>query len=391
MKTEQNDSDPDFLGSPRSAGLNVLRSLVRYRYPILLLSVLLRAVLEGQGTFGLGDAYLFADAGKKLFSSAWSEIYADPGIQAGPIQLALIGSLAALGEITGAGFKMLSSLVIQTGYIAALLFTLRLIAKDQKLKESQTGELTVGLLAVLWGLSWTTFGYGHPAQGFIPILWLISAHYIQRDKPLPAGMLLGLTVGMETWGALGIPVLLFAPSRRSSIRGAAVALGVTIALFGPFVLSGTFNMFEYEWEVQAHAPVSLVLESGSPFGWFLRLVQGAVVLTAGSWVVWKGRLQAAGPILALLTIVSVRLLLDPTLFDYYWLPLQTLALLGGAAAMARFQAASARLGIAAGIYILFLPPLIPRVPVLLLVLVTCLAAVRYPAGAGAAGLRDSRG
>lgn len=41
-----------------------------------------------------GDNLWFLGPGKTLLSSHWLDVYADPGVQAGPIQLALYGAAA---------------------------------------------------------------------------------------------------------------------------------------------------------------------------------------------------------------------------------------------------------------------------------------------------------
>ena len=59
--------------------------------------------------------------------------------------------------------------------------------------------------------------------------------------------------------------------------------------------------------------------------------EGLVALTAGAGVAFALRRSLHAVWLAPLKVVAVRLVLDPVRYPWYWLAVQTLALLGAAA------------------------------------------------------------
>jgi hypothetical protein len=66
----------------------------------------------------------------------------------------------------------------------------------------------------------------------------------------------------------------------------------------------------------------------------MRLAQGLVALAAGTGVALALRRSVHAVWLAPVTVVAVRLALDPVRYPWYWLAVQTLALLGAAALLA---------------------------------------------------------
>jgi hypothetical protein len=149
------------------------------------------------------------------------------------------------------------------------------------------------------------------------LLWIIAAADARRAHAWRAGLLIGLCAGLETWGILGVAVLVFAPRLRDAAIGAAIAAGVAVALFIPFLLGGHFAMFSLVWQVRPPAPLSLFLATGTSYGWPLRLAQGAVAVGAGVAVARLLRDSPHGLWAAPLAIVLARLLLDPLLLSYY--------------------------------------------------------------------------
>ena len=66
-----------------------------------------------QGLVVNGDSHVFVDAGRTVLSSHWDRAFASPVVQAGPIQLALFGSVgrwhAALALVLTTGTALLVS------------------------------------------------------------------------------------------------------------------------------------------------------------------------------------------------------------------------------------------------------------------------------------------
>ena len=129
---------------------------------------------------------------------------------------------------------------------------------------------------------------------------------------------------------LGAVVFVLAPRVRSALAGLATEGVVVAGLFLPFVLAGEFRMFEYRWSVNGDTLLSLVVEPGTRFTWAMRVLQGALALGVGAALAWQLRHTMHAVWVAPLGAVAVRLALDPVRYPWYWLAVETLALLGAA-------------------------------------------------------------
>ena len=262
-----------------------------------------------------GDLAFFVHTSEKLFSD-WRGLFADPNVQVGPLQLLLF----RIGDLAGA-----LALLVQMGAAALLWVTAGRLLSNKRVR------FGVCLAAVALGLTYGAYQDGHPAQVVIPLLWVLAACDAREGRVVRAGTLVGLSAGLEVWGVLGAVVLVLAPHLRAAVRGLAVQVGVSTALFLPFLAAGEFRMFDYRWRVNGDTLLGLVVEPGSDFTWLMRLAQGLVALAAGAGVAFPLRRSLHAVWLAPLTVVAVRLVLDPVRYPWYWLAVQTLALLGAGA------------------------------------------------------------
>lgn len=262
-----------------------------------------------------GDLQYFVDAARVLFSGSWAETYASSTLQAGPLQLILFGlSDALIGAAVGG--------------LAAVLFWL--VARGVLGANAGRWALFGAALApVLLGLTFHPYADGHPAQVLVPLLWVLAGLHARRGRAWFAGVLVGLSAGLELWGILGVAVLIVAPSARDLVRAVAGTGLVTVALYAPFAIAGDFAMFDYRWTVNGDTLLSLAVEPGTPFTWQLRVLQGATAVLAGAAVAWSLRRSIAAVWAGPLALVAVRLALDPVRYPWYWLALETLALVGG--------------------------------------------------------------
>ena len=276
-----------------------------------------------------GDLGFFVTAGRTLVSGDWAQTYADPAVQAGPLQLAPLGLADALAGLLGASTLGLLALAIELLAAAAVLAVAWLVLRGRPLSGAWIAA-GVGAAAVLLGLPRSAFVDGHPAQLFVPLLWLVAAHLARSGRVLPAGALVGLSAGLETWGLLGVAALVLAPRRRGALGGGGVAVALAAALYLPFALAGEFRMLEYRWTVADGTLASLVLEPGSAFPWELRVLQGAAAVGAGVALALLLRRTTHALWAPLAAVVAVRLLLDPLGYSWYWLALQALVLVGAA-------------------------------------------------------------
>jgi hypothetical protein len=265
-----------------------------------------------------GDLAFFVHASEKLLSGDWANVFADPNVQVGPLQLLLF----RIGDLAG-----VLALLVQVG-VAALLWVAAgrlLTGRDPRVR------FAVCLLALVIGLSYGAYQDGHPAQVVVPLLWVLAACDAREGRAVRAGALVGLSAGFEVWGALGAVVFVLVPRARAAVVALAIQACVSGALFLPFVAAGEFRMFDYRWRVNGDTLLSLVVQPGTDFTWSMRLLQGVAALAAGVGVALVLRRSLHAVWLAPLTVVAVRLLLDPVRYPWYWLAVQTLALLGAAA------------------------------------------------------------
>jgi hypothetical protein len=127
---------------------------------------------------------------------------------------------------------------------------------------------------------------------------------------------------------------ILAGDRWRIARSSACALLVAGLAYGPFVLSGHFELLRHVWLIHPGSLVHLVLPGRTRFGWSLRLVQGALSALACGVVAYRGRGNPEAQWLAPLAGVAVRILADPGALDYYWLPAGALVV-GGIATIGR--------------------------------------------------------
>ena len=130
---------------------------------------------------------------------------------------------------------------------------------------------------------------------------------------------------------LGAALLVLARRPAGVLRALLAQAAVTAALFAPFVLAGEFRMFEHHWVVDPGTLLGLALAPGMPFTWPMRLAQGGLALAAGAAVAWRLARSLHAVWATPLAVVAVRLLLDPVLNGWYWLALETVALVGAVA------------------------------------------------------------
>jgi hypothetical protein len=262
-----------------------------------------------------GDLVYFVHRGEHLLSGGWASTFSDPMLQSGPLQLVVFG---ALRNLTALAF------LIELFVAGLLLYVAGRVGASDRIR------LVVGLLAVGAGLTHIAFVDGHPAEAIVPLIWVLAGVWAQEDRALQAGALIGLSAGLELWGVLGLPVLLLAPRPRRAFAGAAVAGATVVGMLAPFVLAGSFRMFEYDWSVASGTLLSLFVAPGTHFGWPLRLLQSALALSAGASVALVLRRSMYACWVAPLAVALVRLVLDPQAYGWYWLEVEALVLVGAA-------------------------------------------------------------
>ena len=292
-----------------------VRSLGPWLVPATLAAAL-SAHAASRGDEALNDLPYFVGATARLGLDA----YADPSLQVGPLWLAAI-------RVAGPALPWL----VVAGGSALVAVTLWRLAADHPRRTLLAAAGTTLVLAL--GLPSFAYASGHAAQLLVPLLWLNAYLDARRGRGTRAAVLVGASAGLETWGLLGLPLLL-ALAPRAALRAATAAVAVAAALYLPFVLGGDFRMAEYRWTVADGTPVSLLVHGEFPWG--LRLAQGVLAVAVGAVIVLAARRSVAGGVAAAGAVVAVRLLLDPERHGWYWIAPQLLAVaLGVALAGAR--------------------------------------------------------
>lgn len=275
------------------------------------------------------DVLYFVQHGDIMLSSAWASTFADPGLQAGPAQVGALALIAMSGTSAGISEGLALSLVVQATIVGLLAVVTSLVLVGRTTRVRLAAQILVVGVAIATGMIHRAYVYGHPAQVVIPLLWIAAGLSARKGRPVPAGVLVGLSASLETWGLLGVPMLLLGRDRRASSQALGGLLAVVVALYGPFVVAGEFRMFEYTWSVVDGSPASLVLSAGSPFTWWMRAAQGAAAVGAGACVAL--RLRRSTALWAVpLVIVLVRVSMEPQLNAWYLIAIETAGLVAAA-------------------------------------------------------------
>lgn len=280
-----------------------------------------------------GDYGVFGPAGAALLRGQFGSVYAVSVNQGGPLELLSYGIADVLhvhGTLPWTVFYVVTVFLLCT-FFATVALGYFGSTPGRWRSYSALGVVLLGVLGLVLPLA---VFLGHPAEVMIPLLWIVAAGLALRNRSIACAALVAFSAGFEVWGVLGAPLLLLAPSPRW-IR-AAVAAGLMVAvLYLPFIASGAFAMFGFRWTVTRGTLYSYVWPHLDQFPWGLRLVQATVALAAGIAVAVVLRARPYAVWLAPLSIVSVRLLLDPVLEEYYWLAPAVVGLVALMALIAR--------------------------------------------------------
>jgi hypothetical protein len=281
------------------------------------------------------DTEAFAHAARVALSSHWSTTYADPWLQAGPLELlvCLVGTTLGM-SLRGAAIAMNVIGALSVLAISAHVF-------GRRWKEPlfvAAGALGIGIISDMWE-------WGHPSELLIALVWLLAARAARNDRMLVAGCLLGMSAGFETWGLLGAPVLFLLPRFRATVVAGVFALIAAAAFYAPFALGGDFHMFRLHWAVVGGVP-GYLFGDGTTFSWTMRLAEAIVVVGFGSSLALALRRRSPACVWLVPALTSIcRLLLDPVRYGYYWDTSLILLLIGVAPLLASPRIAADRIAV----------------------------------------------
>ncbi len=310
------------------------------------------------------DLASFGERGALILQGHLSQVYAGSWNQAGPLQL--IGArLLMLGSSTDRPLYG-----IELAVDLALLVLLRTVCR--RCGVPLIGQLALGGIALVW-LGPNGLWSGHPVEVAVVPLWLLAARYAARDSWRPSGLLLGLSALIAPWAVLAFAMPFVGPSRVRALRAIALAVAVTVAGYLPFALSGHFQLFDYVWLINRHTLVHLVAPGLVHFSWGLRLIQ-AVGAAGGCLLVIRYLRPGRDALwIAPLVAVLLRILLDPVLLGYYWLPAGVLVIAAGATGWATSRSKVMTLALLAYVTFFGAVGLVPAMFCLLALAITVLA------------------
>jgi hypothetical protein len=270
------------------------------------------------------DFRLFAAAGDTLLHGHLAAVFADPQVQAGPLALVLAAVLSHATGWLGAGSVPVLLFMFCWINAACLINGIRTAVPRHG---PARGKAVLVATAFAVALGTLTVSDAHPTHALIALLWLHAARRARRGDAALTGLLLAVACGLDTWGVLGVGVLLLLPASRHFLRATATTVALTAVIWLPFVLSGSFRSFDMQW-APVHGSLPYLLFGSGPSPWSYRAAQGALAVTAGAVIAW--RLRANPNVIWLLPagVVAVRLMTDPINFLYYDVPLQIMLIVG---------------------------------------------------------------
>jgi hypothetical protein len=318
----------------RGARTEVAAAIIRRIRPSALYSLALLPVM-GVAAYIMhltpGEYTLFGPAGFNLVTGHWNLVFVNPKVQAGPLELFPYGIAKLLGLHTVLGWFIFYLLMLYAMTFLLSLVIFLPVTRPIGWLARYLPFLVLGV-ALLGAFLPTDIVRGHPAESMIPMLWIVAACLSRERMFAAAGVVIALSAGFEVWGVLGVPVLFLAA--RPRILRAAVAAIITVAvIYLPFVLTGTFRMFEYHWLVSLGTLYRLIWPHLSAFPWTARLAQAVLALAAGWGAALATRKGVYGVWLVPMAIISVRFVFDPLLDFYYWMAPATMALCALAATL----------------------------------------------------------
>jgi hypothetical protein len=296
--------------------------LVRRRYSLVAVAAALVGLAHAAST--PTDYVLFGSVGSRLWTGDWGSVFGNSELQAGPLQLALLGGVWGLRHVaTGLDVAALN-VVGGAGMATGLMWCGGRFRRALGAAPAPGLELVVGALALLWGWAGDPGALGHLAQVVIPLLWLSAALLLRARRPVLAGLALGVATGFETWALLGLAVVTLAAGWRPAVRCLTTTVLAAAVIWLPFVLAGPFRMLQMQWPLAPNT-LDAALFGSDRFTVGMRLAQLLVAVAASALVAATNRGPDAVWVVPLTALV-VRLAFDPLQYSYYWLAPVTLLL-----------------------------------------------------------------
>jgi hypothetical protein len=257
--------------------------------------------------------------------------------------LVLRAPCAGLTAALGGGELAVYRAVSIPGLLALAVLGLVLARRMAERGSSRGAQVLVVALCACNPIALRALQIGHPEELLCATFAILAVLAAGRDRPLLAGLLLGLAIATKAWAVLAIgPVLLALPARRMLALGAAGAVTALVLL--PIVLVGSaaeiahgarqtgiiFNPWQIWWPLGDVVNIGYdgLARPGGRFSpaWLSQLTHPLIAaLVVPLSLAWRRRRRHATcggeQLLALLALLLLlRCILDPWNTVYYQLP-----------------------------------------------------------------------
>src|SRR5579862_15193 len=217
-----------------------------------------------------------------------------------------------------------------------------LAASMGRAKASWLARLLVVGLCVLNPIAMQAVKGGHPEELLGAVLCVAAVLCAIHDRPIWAGVLLGLAIANKEWALLGVGPVLVA-LRGGRVRSLAAAAAVASLLTAPFLIAGTvsldhgfgglpgattdwvFTRWQWWWFFGTPAP-GLTVSGRLPPSWIHQLAHPLIIgvsIPLTLMYVQRARRRPSAPgdtLLLLALLLLLRCVLDPWDYSYYSLP-----------------------------------------------------------------------
>lgn len=285
--------------------------------------VVAAALLGGllQNAAQQGDAALFLHSSSRLGTEQRWDAFSSAGLQIGPAYLAalwLVGLLSSALHVSA--FALAGTL--QSAAVAWLAVDV-LKALDRQAGRSSplASRWTIGYCLLVAGFLAEAVLNGHPEELIAALLVLRAAVGCMEGESWQPAVLVALAGTLKLWGLMGAPLLLAPFVPKVAVKRLTVTVLLVAILYFPFFAFGTVTTFDFGWTTAPDSVLGLLTGYHGPFTWPLRLLQAGAV--AGSTLVLL--LRRVSPSWCVVSLIAVRLVLDPLDQYYYWTALWLVA------------------------------------------------------------------
>ncbi|MGW6130580.1 hypothetical protein ACWFNE_11195 [Cellulomonas sp. NPDC055163] len=308
------------LAEARPRTHRVLRRV--WRNPVAILVPLAAVVLGLVGAGSPeGDAEWFRRAGTGMVGPGLWDVFADAGLQIGPLVLLPVGLVTVAAEALGASGPLVGS-ALQGALVTWVALVAVLHATRATGVPALPAQWSVASVLAFGGPLADAVAMGHTEEILIGLLLVLAACAAQGGHGRRTGALLGVAACLKLWGALGAPVALVGRRPRVLVTAGVVAGLVVLVCYVPFFAWGEVNTFEFSWVASNRPGLREVVGEG-PSDWALRVAQGAASVVVGCCVALR---RSGSAVTVVLCTMSMRLLLDPLIMPYYIGPLLAVGL-----------------------------------------------------------------